>query len=151
MYRSNAFATDDPTTLRDVLRDRAFATIACVIDDAIAFAYAPVVFEAGGGPHGAVRFHLAHNNPVAAVQSGTPMALSFLGPDAYVSPDWYETQGRVPTWNYIAAEGRGAAQRMDGDQLRQLLVDLSAAEENKRFCRRSRGPSTKCRRIRWAR
>jgi transcriptional regulator len=35
----------------------------------------------------------------------------------------------VPTWNYSAVEGEGIARRLDGDELRTLLVDLSAAEE----------------------
>ena len=73
----------------------------------------------------------AGNNPIAAIPDGTLVALSFLGPDAYVSPDWCETKGRVPTWNYIAVEGSGLARRMDDVDLRQLLVDLSAAEESK--------------------
>jgi transcriptional regulator len=131
MYRPSAFATDEVTALHDVIRQRAFATVACVIDGTIAFAYAPVVLDADNGPHGSVRFHLAGINPVAAVPDGTPFTLSFLGPDAYVSPDWYETHGRVPTWNYLAVEGRGVVERMSGDHLRQLLVDLSAEEENR--------------------
>jgi transcriptional regulator len=131
MYRPPAFATDDLAALHDAVRARVFATVACTIDGAIALAYAPVVLDAEDGPLGSVRFHLAAGNPVAAVPDGTAMVFSFLGPDAYVSPDWYETQGRVPTWNYITVEGRGAARRMDGGALRSLLVDLSAAEENK--------------------
>jgi transcriptional regulator len=131
MYRPPFFAMDDVTALHDVIRTRVFATVACVIDGAIAMAYAPILLDAHDGPSGGMRFHLAANNPVAAAPNGTSLTLSFLGPDTYVSPDWYETKGRVPTWNYVAVEGRGAAQRLDGDQLRQLLVDLSAAEENK--------------------
>lgn len=131
MYRPPAFATDDVAALHQIIRGRVFATISCVIEDAIEMAYAPVVLDALDGSKGSVRFHLAGNNPVAAVPDGTPVVLSFLGPDAYVSPDWYDTQGRVPTWNYIAIEGRGALQRMDSDGLRELLVDLSAAEEGK--------------------
>ncbi|HWE05431.1 MAG TPA: FMN-binding negative transcriptional regulator [Rhizomicrobium sp.] len=131
MYRPSAFATDEVTALHDVIRQRAFATVACVIDGTIALAYAPVVLDVDTGPRGSVRFHLAGINPVAAVPDGTPFTLSFLGPDAYVSPDWYETHGRVPTWNYLAVEGRGVVQRMSGDQLRQLLINLSAVEENK--------------------
>jgi len=131
MYRPLAFATDDKAALHEAIRLRVFATIACEIDGAIAFAYAPVVLDANEGPHGSVRFHLAGNNPIAAVPDGTILALSLLGPDAYVSPDWYDTKGRVPTWNYIAVEGRGTAQRLNHEQLRQLLVDLSAEEESK--------------------
>ena len=131
MYRPPAFATNDIAALHDAIRARVFATIACTIDGTIALAYAPTVLDADDGPLGSVRFHLAAANPVAQIPSGTAMTLSFLGPDAYVSPDWYETQGRVPTWNYIAVEGRGAVERVDGEALRRMLVDLTAAEEHK--------------------
>jgi len=131
MYRPPAFATDDVAALHGIIRERVFATIACVIGGKIEAAYAPVVLDEDQGSNGSMRFHLAGNNPVAVVPNGTPLAFSFLGPDAYVSPDWYETPGRVPTWNYVAVEGRGAARRLDGNELRQLLVDLSAMEESK--------------------
>lgn len=129
MYRPPAFASDDRAAIYAVIRERVFATVAAVIDGAIAFAYAPVVLDA---PRNAVRFHLARNNPVALVADDTPLALSFVGPDAYISPDWYETPGMVPTWNYLAIEGRGRAHRIeDHDSLRQLLADVTAAEEAK--------------------
>jgi transcriptional regulator len=131
MYRPPAFAVEDIVVLHEVIRTRVFATVACAIEGAIAFAYVPVVLDEDAGPHGTVRFHLASNNPLATIADGTPLQISFLGPDAYVSPDWYETPGRVPTWNYIAIEGRGTVRRMDGVALRQLLIDLSAAEESK--------------------
>jgi transcriptional regulator len=131
MYRPPAFAVDDLATLHDVLRRRVFATIAANHDGVLRFAYAPVVVDADNGPLGGVRFHLARNNPLAELPEGAHVSLSVIAHDAYVSPDWYETQGRVPTWNYIAVEGRGAVRRLDGENLRQLLVDLSEAEENK--------------------
>jgi transcriptional regulator len=131
MYRPKAFVVDDPAQIRNVLRSRVFATVSCVIESAIQLAYVPVVFDPAEGQQGSARFHLAGGNPIAGIADGTPVVFSILGPDAYVSPDWYETPGRVPTWNYIAVEGMGAARRMDGDQLRRLLVDLSAAEEDR--------------------
>jgi transcriptional regulator len=131
MYRPPAFATDNIAALHEAIRSRVFATVACVIDGAMEFAYAPVVLDADEGPKGSVRFHLAGNNAVAGIADGMSVALSFLASDAYVSPDWYDTRGRVPTWNYIAIEGRGTARRLNDDELRQLLIDLSASEENK--------------------
>ncbi|HTT97062.1 MAG TPA: FMN-binding negative transcriptional regulator [Rhizomicrobium sp.] len=131
MYRPPAFATDDLAALHKTIRARVFASVACVVGGAIEFAYAPVVLDAGEGARGGVRFHLAGNNPVASIPDGTPAVLSFLASDAYVSPDWYDTKGRVPTWNYIAVEGRGATQRLNEEQLKQLLIDLSAEEEDK--------------------
>ena len=131
MYRPPALATDDVPALHEIIRSRGFATVTCLIDGAIQLAYAPMVLDTDEAPRGSVRFHLASSNPVAAVPDATPMVLSFLAADAYVSPDWYETKGRVPTWNYVAVEGSGAAHRLNGDELHQLLIDLSAAEENK--------------------
>jgi transcriptional regulator len=51
--------------------------------------------------------------------------------DAYISPDWYKTIVTVPTWNYIAVEGEGIVRRQSRDELRKLVLDLSAMEEQK--------------------
>jgi transcriptional regulator len=131
MYRPSAFAVDDMAVLHKVLRERVFATFAANHDGILLFAYAPVVVDADNGPLGGVRFHLARNNPLCELPGRASVSLSVIARDAYVSPDWYETQGRVPTWNYIAVEGRGAVHRLDDENLRRLLVDLSAAEESK--------------------
>jgi transcriptional regulator len=128
MYRPAAYVRDDVALLHNVIRERSFATIAAVMNGAVHFAYAPVVLDALSGPRGGVRFHLARANPLAMLDGAT-IGLSFMGLDSYISPDWYETQGLVPTWNYIAIEGTGVAVRLDEAGLRQLLVDLSSAHE----------------------
>lgn len=128
MYRPRAFAVDDPAALHAAIRASVFATLALAHEGRVQFAYAPVVLDADGGL-GRIRFHLAKANPVTALADGVRLAISFVGPDAYISPDWYESEGLVPTWNYIAVEGEGIAHRLDRDGLRQLLADLSAQEE----------------------
>ncbi|HEY4941906.1 MAG TPA: FMN-binding negative transcriptional regulator [Rhizomicrobium sp.] len=130
MYRPPAFAVDDVDTLHVFIREQPFATLAAMIDGAVQFAYAPVVI-APDGTNGVARFHLAAGNPLARLADGTAVRLSFLGANAYVSPDWYETPTRVPTWNYLAVEGQGAVRRLDRNELQTLLIDLSAAEETK--------------------
>lgn len=126
MYRPNAFAVDDPAALRAVMGSRVFATFAAVIDDRIAFAHAPVLMDDSN-----VRFHLAIANPLAALESGARVSMSVVADDAYVSPDWYRTLATVPTWNYIAVEGEGAVRRLEREELRGLVVALSAQEEAK--------------------
>lgn len=128
MYRPPAYVVDDPAALREFIRTRSFATIAAALGDAVSFAYAPVVLSPSGAA--AVRFHLARGNPLARID-GLSVRLSFLGPDAYVSPDWYATEGLVPTWNYIAVEASGVARRLDDAELKALLADLSALHEEK--------------------
>jgi transcriptional regulator len=133
MYRPRAFAVDDRPALHEVIRNRVFATFALVHEGRVQFAYAPVVVDADANE---IRFHLAKANPVAALADGARVAVSFAGPDAYVSPDWYETGGLVPTWNYIAVEGEGIARTLTRDELLALLGDLSAQEEKTLFRKR---------------
>jgi transcriptional regulator len=124
MYRPPAFAVDDKDALHGFMRAHPFATIALAHEGAVLLAYAPVLLDGD-----TLRFHLAAANPLAQAAHGQCLRLSFLGPHAYISPDWYESAGLVPTWNYCAVEGEGVAHRVDGDGLRRLLIELSAAEE----------------------
>jgi transcriptional regulator len=98
-----------------------------VAGERVSFAYAPIVLDAGADPLGTVRFHLARANPVAV--TGGFLSFSFRGPDAYISPDWYDTPSLVPTWNYMAVEATGHAVRLSDDDLKDLLVALSAQHE----------------------
>lgn len=126
MYRPSAYAVDDRARLHAFIRAYPFATLAVAGQDGIRFAYAPVVV---GETPSTLRFHLAAMNPFCAIPDGASLSISLMGPNAYVSPDWYVTPSLVPTWNYIAVEATGRARRLDGAELRQLLEDLSAAEE----------------------
>ena len=130
MYRPKAFAVDDPQMLHGFIRGRAFATLAVAVNGVVELAYAPVVLDADSGL-GTIRFHLAKANPIAAVADGAAVTVSVNGPDAYISPDWYVTPGLVPTWNYVAIEGKGRARRLTDSELRTLLADLTADQESK--------------------
>jgi transcriptional regulator len=133
MYRPAHFAVDALTVLHEVISSRVFATIAIVHEDAVRFAYAPVIVDRANGLRGGIRFHLAGRNPVADLKDGTRVFISWLASDAYISPDWYRTLVTVPTWNYIAVEGEGTVERLAPDDLRRLLVDLSEQEERNLF------------------
>ena len=130
MYRPAAYAIDDTALLHEVIRERSFATVAAIIQDQLHFAYAPVLVDGLPKPFGSLRFHLARTNPLSGLD-GLPVHFSFVAADAYVSPDWYDTKGFVPTWNYVAVEATGRARMLDEGELRQLLIDLSAAAEEK--------------------
>jgi len=130
MYRPAKFAVDDAATLHRVIRSHPFATIARSTNGSVEFAYAPVVLDESNGPFGGLRFHLARANPLTA-HTGAQLFFSFLGPDAYVSPDWYASPSLVPTWNYITVEARGQTDALEEEALEELLVDLSAQEEAK--------------------
>ena len=121
MHPHPAFAWEDGDAMLAFIAETAFCTI-CVEGPAVA--HAPVVVAAPDQ----IRFHLSRANRAAALE-GRRTVLSCLGPDAYISPDWYGTPDQVPTWNYVAVEAEGILRRLDTAELAELLDALSAAHE----------------------
>jgi len=122
MHPNRTFDWGDDAAMLALVRDVAFCTI-CV--DGPALVHAPVVVHAPDR----LRFHVARGNRAAAQLGGARAILSCLGPDAYVSPDWYGTSDQVPTWNYLAVEAEGPLRRLDEEELAALLDTLSADHE----------------------
>lgn len=60
--------------------------------------------------------HLATANPQAAELDGAPILLVFTGPNAYVTPTWYQMQPAAPTWNYADVQVRGVARMLDQEE-----------------------------------
>ena len=124
MHPNRAFGWQDEAAMLAFIRAVSFATI-CV--DGPRVAHAPVLPDGDA----CLRFHLSRANAVVPSLDGARAVLSVLGPDAYVSPDWYGSADQVPTWNYIAIEAEGCLRRLDEDALVRLLDDLSAEHESR--------------------
>ncbi len=75
--------------------------------------------------------HAARVNPIWKLMDGTVEATAvFEGPNAYVSPDWYEKPAAsVPTWNYAVVHIHGRPVALDDDGLIDVLVRLTAVHE----------------------
>lgn len=130
MYNPPHHAVSDIPWMHDFIVRNPFATIATVIDGAVHFAYAPLVLDREPAPLGTVYFHLARNNPVASLADGAEVKIGIMGAHSYISPDWYETEGQPPTWNYMAVEGSGRVQRLDDAKSLAYLTRLSAEQES---------------------
>jgi transcriptional regulator len=106
----------------------------------------PMLFDPDDGPNGYLRGHLARGNPqwreieasIAAGGDGAGEALAiFDGPDAYVSPSWYEekrlTGKVVPTWNYVVVHAYGPLRFIDDPAWLLAHVErLTARHESNR-------------------
>lgn len=129
MYIPDHFREDRPDVLHDAMRRIGFATL---VTEGLEANHQPMLLQ--DGEHGHVlRGHVARANPVWKQGAGPALAI-FLGPHAYVSPNWYpskaETGKAVPTWNYIAVHARGIIRWVqDADWLRAHVGQLSAAHE----------------------
>jgi transcriptional regulator len=129
MYVPSHFKVTDVAAMHRHIRRNPFAVVAGNVDGEIHLAYVPMVLDEAPAPLGGVRFHLARANPLAKMDEAASLKLSWLGAHAYISPDWYESNAQVPTWNYIAVEATGRAQLLDGDGLHRQIDELAAQEE----------------------
>lgn len=70
--------------------------------------------------------HLVRSNPIVKMLN-IPQKVVFAvsGADSYISPDWYEVDNQVPTWNYVAVHLRGTMVLSDESKLRGVLERLS--------------------------
>ncbi len=129
MHPGGIYKVTDEAALLERLRARPFMTLCAAPQGRPLVAHAPVVLtRAGKGV--SLDFHLARGNALAPYLADGFQALAVsLGPDAYVSPDWYESADQVPTWNYLTVEAEGRVEAMAEAELVRQLDDLSAQEE----------------------
>ena len=62
-----------------------------------------------------VEIHLVRSNPIARMNFPISALISETGEDSYVSPDWYDSENQVPTWNYVAVHIHGRLERLPDD------------------------------------
>ncbi len=129
MHPAKLFKVEDRETLLAFLRQHPFVTLAASVGGRPMVAQAPVVVR---GLHDelVIDFHLSRGNILAPhLMQGFRAVMLATGPDAYVSPDWYESADQVPTWNYLSVEAEGSVVVLDEAELIAQLDSLSEQEE----------------------
>jgi transcriptional regulator len=110
-------------------RERGFGVLSINADPAPLISHVPFVIDAAGTQ---AELHLVRSNPIArAVTTPTPAVIAVIGPDGYVSPDWYGDPAQVPTWNYVAVHLRGQICPAPLETLRAHLNRLSESFETR--------------------
>lgn len=110
------------------VRDRSFGVLTLSDASGPLAAHVPFVLSSDGQSFGC---HLVRSNPIIPLLSEDPVPALMIvsGPDGYVSPDWYDLDDQVPTWNYVAVHLRGTLTRLPPSELRSHLSALSAQFE----------------------
>ena len=106
MYVPAAFAESDTAKLHEFVRRNSFAVLTSNGEGGLVASHLPLLLDADAGPNGHLLGHMARANPQRRDVRGEVLAV-FSGPHAYVSPSWYEEEGTVPTWNYVAVHAYG--------------------------------------------
>ncbi len=138
MYTPKQFKEDRPEVLAATIRDIQLATLVTATVDGYHASHVPMVLKQGEGGT-VLETHVARSNPHwDAFRSGPAPSLAiFQGPQAYVSPSWYETKRQhgkvVPTWNYIAVHAHGPVSVIEDQAwLLSHLAELTEANEGGR-------------------
>jgi transcriptional regulator len=128
MYVPPAFKTEDAIALRFAAR-RCFGTLVAVDGGRPVASHLPFLLHVDDG---AVRaeLHVARANPLHEIINRHPdVLLTVIGPDSYISPDWYVSADQVPTWNYISVHLSGRARLVEPADTLALVDRLSARFE----------------------
>jgi len=127
MHPHPRFTWTDQDEILGFIAETAFCSVFMAGEAGPAVFHVPVIVYAPDRIH----FHISRSNRGAAGLDGRRALLSCLGPDAYVSPDWYGTPDQVPTWNYVSAEAEGPLRRLSEEELAALLDALSDEHEGR--------------------
>jgi transcriptional regulator len=130
MYVHPAFKAD-PALSQELLASRGFGTLVAFDGEKPVASHLPFLFEPSG-EGGRVELHVARANAIHGLIARHPrVLLTCMGPDTYISPDWYASANQVSTWTYVAAHVTGTARIMDPDELRAHVDRLSAHFEER--------------------
>jgi transcriptional regulator len=126
MYQPPHFIETDPQRMAALMRGYSFATVVSHDGTAPFATHLPVLHHAEEGPYGTLVTHMARANPQwKQFADGREVLVIFHGPHAYISPNWYENQPEVPTWNYAVVHAYGVPRLVEGkERLRSLLREL---------------------------
>jgi len=137
MYIPPAFRDDDKERLKATIRAVRLATLVTATAEGPLATPLPLFLAESEGEQGVIYGHVAKANPQWRVPPlGDGLAI-FMGPDAYVTPAWYQTKQEtgkvVPTWNYVAVHAHGPIEFFeDADRLLDVVTRLTNLHESGR-------------------
>jgi len=125
MHPDPLYRTDDRALCESLIDEIGFGMVFAATPDGPRVAHTPLLSTGDG----AIQFHLARGNALARHLEGGTALIVVNGPDAYVSPRWYDNRDTVPTWDYVALELEGRVRRMDDEGLEAFLHAAIAKHE----------------------
>ena len=138
MYVPPLFKEDRIDVLHAAIRRTGLATLVTITADGLIASHVPMLLDREPAPYGTLLGHVARPNPQArGTMPGVQALAIFQGPDAYITPSWYETKRQnakvVPTWNYVAIHAYGPVEFFDdAERLRAIVTRLTERQESSR-------------------
>lgn len=132
MYNPPAYREERTDVLHAAMRAARLPVLVGHGPDGLIASHVPMLLDETAGEFGTLYGHLARANP--HVRASGPALAIFQGPEAYITPSWYETKREtgkvVPTWNYVAVHASGTPEWFDDPaRLLDLVTRLTEREE----------------------
>ncbi|MFK7761889.1 MAG: FMN-binding negative transcriptional regulator [Roseobacter sp.] len=129
MHPNPVFHTQNIVQNLAYARDRAFGVLAVNGEHGPLLSHIPFLLDDDGKT---LWLHLVRSNPIVrALKEPRRATIAVSGPNSYISPDWYEVDDQVPTWNYVAVHISGPLELRPQEELHALLDRQSAFFENR--------------------
>jgi len=138
VYVPEHFREDRIDVLHEAIRRIALGTLVTLGEAGLVASHVPMLVDAEPRPLGRLTGHIARANPQWRTHRPEVDALAvFTGPEAYITPAWYETKRQtgkvVPTWNYVAVHATGRLRFFDdAESLRRIVTRLTNTHEASR-------------------
>lgn len=135
MYQPPHFREDRLEVQHALMRAHPLGTLVTAGAGGLMANHVPMILDADGSGPGVLRCHLARANPQwRDLAAGAEALVIFQGPQAYVTPSWYETKREthkvVPTWNYAVVHAWGAPRVVEDEAwLADQIAALTRAHE----------------------
>jgi transcriptional regulator len=135
VYTPKAFEVTDLPQLQAVMKQSELATLVTMTSQGLVATHLPLLLDETKGEYGTLSGHVSRANlQWRETDTSADALIIFLGPDTYVSPNWYpakkETGRVVPTWNYAAIHAYGRLTFYeDAEWLRNMVTELTKRHE----------------------
>ncbi|MBN8972544.1 MAG: FMN-binding negative transcriptional regulator [Rhizobiales bacterium] len=126
MYIPAHFRADDRALAFDLIEEIRLGTMISS-GDGLDASHLPFLVRREEGAFGTLVGHCARANAQWPTWEQAPDVLvTFVSPNTHVSPSWYTTHPRAPTWLYAAVHVRGRVHlKTDREAMREIVVAYS--------------------------
>jgi transcriptional regulator len=137
MYIPPAFKDTELASIHETMRSARLANFVTATASGLVCTPLPLFLDEREGEQGVIYGHLAKANAQWRETPTCEALAIFNGPDAYVTPSWYESKKEhgkvVPTWNYAAVHAYGPVEFFeDADRLYDVVTRLTDLYERPR-------------------
>ena len=128
MYLIEAYNTKDKDKIIQFIEENSFADLVTFHDGFLSSNKVPFFYDKDKN----ILFgHFGRSNPqLVDLEKTDEVLVIFSGAHAYISPQWYESENGVPTWNFQTIQVRGTASIVDEKELIEILAKLTKFHES---------------------